>query len=222
VPAGRLLAATGGAPEASGLGGLAGLAADAIAWLGEFGVGLSTFVETVLPPVPSEVVLPLAGYLAERGRLSLVGVIVAATIGGYLGALALYALGARMGEERAVEWLSRLPLLDRDDLERSVTWFHQHGRWSVLVGRLIPGIRSLVSLPAGAARMPLLWFSLLTCAGSLVWNSVLVGAGVALGTQYQLVERYSSVLNYLVYAALAAVVVWLVARRVRRRRGANV
>ena len=103
-----------------------------------------------------------------------------------------------------------------------MTWFHQHGRWSVLVGRLIPGIRSLVSLPAGAARMPLLWFSLLTCAGSLVWNSVLVGAGVALGTQYQLVERYSSVLNYLVYAALAAVVVWLVARRVRRRRGANV
>jgi membrane protein DedA with SNARE-associated domain len=185
-------------------------------------VGVSTFVETVLPPVPSEVILPLAGYLTQRGKLSLVGVIVAATVGGYLGALLLYAVGARMGEDRAVEWLSRLPLLDRDDLERSVTWFHEHGRWSVLIGRLVPGVRSLVSLPAGAARMSLLSFSLLTCAGSLVWNSVLVGAGVALGTQYQLVERYSSVLNYLVYAALAAVVVWLVARRVRRRRGANV
>ncbi|GAB3687201.1 DedA family protein [Angustibacter aerolatus] len=201
-----------------GLTGLVGLAADVIAALGEVGVAVATLAETVFPPLPSEVVLPLAGYLAQQGEMSLPLVVVAATVGGWVGALLLYWLGAALGEQRAIGVLARVPLLDRDDLERAAGWFHRHGRPAVGFGRLVPGVRSLISLPAGAARMPLLQFSLLTVLGSAVWNALLVGAGAALGTQYRTVERYAHVLDYAVYAALAGAVGWLVIRRARRAR----
>ncbi|WP_253259654.1 DedA family protein [Subtercola boreus] len=184
--------------------------------LGEWGVGLFTLLETVFPPIPSEIVLPLAGYLAQLGRLNMVLVVVLSTLGAYLGALLLYALGAALGLERSIRWLSRLPLVDREDFTKAADWFARHGRTAVFFGRLVPGIRSLISLPAGAERMPLLTFSVFTLAGSLLWNGLLIGLGALLGTQYELIDRYSEVLNYAVYAALAGVVVWLVVRRVRR------
>ena len=199
------------------LTGILGWAETVITALGEWGVGLLVLLETVFPPVPSEVILPLAGFLTGQGSLSLPLVILAATAGAYLGALVLYALGARLGLERSIRTLAKLPLVDREDFERASDWFTRHGRSSIFVGRLIPGVRSLISLPAGAARMPLVTFSLFTVAGSGVWNSLLVGMGAALGTQYALVERYSHVLDYVVYAALAALLGWLVVRRVRRR-----
>ena len=198
------------------LTGLLGWAETVITALGEWGVGLLVLLETVFPPVPSEVILPLAGFLTGQGSLNLPLVVLAATAGAYLGALILYALGARLGLERSIRALARLPLVDREDFERAAGWFGRHGRSSIFVGRLIPGVRSLISLPAGAARMPLATFSLFTVAGSGVWNSLLVGMGAALGTQYALVERYSHVLDYVVYAALAALLGWLVVRRVRR------
>jgi len=198
------------------LTGILGWAETVITALGAWGVGLLVLLETVFPPVPSEVILPLAGFLTSQGTLSLPLVVVAATAGAYLGALVLYALGARLGLERSVRALAKLPLVDREDFERAAAWFDRHGRSSVFVGRLIPGVRSLISLPAGAAKMPLPAFSLFTLAGSGLWNALLVGVGAALGTQYALVERYAHALDYLVYAALAALVAWLVVRRVRR------
>jgi membrane protein DedA with SNARE-associated domain len=203
------------------LTGILGWAESVIQALGEWGVGALVLLETVFPPLPSEAILPLAGYLTQRGDLSLPLVVVTATLGAYLGALGLYALGAVLGMERAVRWLAKLPLLDRDDLEGAADWFHRHGRASIFFGRLIPGVRSLISLPAGAERMNLAGFSLFTVAGSGLWNGLLIGLGAALGQQYQLVERYSQFLNYAVYAAIAAFVVWLVARRVRRNRAAE-
>lgn len=200
------------------LGGLLGFASTLISAIGEWGVGLLVLLETVFPPIPSEVILPLAGFLASQGSLNLVLVIITATIGGYVGALILYGLGFALGRERAIRLLAKLPLVDRSDFESSADWFDRHGKPAVLFGRLIPGVRSLISLPAGAARMNLLVFSALTLLGSAVWNALLVGAGSLLGRQYELVERYSSVLNYLVYAVLAGIVVWLIVRRVRRRR----
>ena len=184
--------------------------------IGEWGVGILVLLETIFPPLPSEVVLPLAGFLSSQGSMSLPWVIVAATVGAYLGALGLYAVGARLGQERSVRLLSKLPLVDAEDFRRAGRWFERHGKASVFFGRLIPGVRSLISLPAGAHRMPLGQFSLFTLAGSGLWSGVLVGLGAALGTQYALVERYSRFLNYLVYAALAALVVWLIIRRVRQ------
>ena len=119
-----------------------------------------------------------------------------------------------------VSQLARLPLVDREDFERASAWFGRHGRASVFFGRLVPGVRSLISLPAGAARMPLPTFTLYTLAGSGLWNTLLIGAGAALGGSYATVARYADLLNYLVYAALALLVGWLVVRRVGRSRSA--
>lgn len=200
------------------LSGILGWAERVITALGEWGVGLLVLLETVFPPVPSEVILPLAGFLARQGGLHLPLVVLTATLGAYLGALVLYGLGAKFGLERSIRTLAKLPLVDRADFERAADWFARHGGASVFFGRLIPGVRSVISLPAGARRMPLLSFSLFTLAGSGLWNSLLVGLGAALGSQYSLVERYSRFLNYAVYAALALLLLWLVVRAVRRGR----
>ncbi len=200
------------------LTGLAGLAVNVIDALGELGVGALALLETVFPPIPSEVVLPLAGFLAQQGRMNVFLVLLTATLGGLIGAYILYYVGHRLGEERAIRWLSTLPLVDREDFEKASGWFHRHGRSAVLFGRLIPGVRSLISLPAGSARMPIASFTIFTLIGSLVWNTLLVSLGVLLGRQYHLVDQYSSWLNYAVYAAIAGVVLWLVVRRVRRAR----
>ncbi len=205
------------ASSTQGFSGLSGLVIDLVERLGALGVGLLTVVETVFPPIPSEVVLPLAGYLAGRGDLDLVAVLVAATLGSVVGALALYAAGARLGYERSAQLLARLPLVEVEDVERAQAWFDRHGSSAVFFGRLVPGVRSLVSLPAGAERMPLWRFTALTLAGSLLWNCVLVGAGAALGTQWKTVEQYADVLNYVVTGVVVALVAIFVVRRLRRR-----
>lgn len=198
--------------------GLSGLVLDVVGGLGAVGVALLSLVEMVFPPIPSEVVLPLAGFQANVGQLSLLGVLVAATAGSVAGSLLLYWLGAAFGQRRATALLSRLPLLDAEDVEQASDWFHRHGGAAVFTGRFVPGVRSLVSLPAGAQRMPLLRFTALTLAGTLLWNTALVLAGYALGTQYELVDRYSAVLDYIVLAAIALGLGLLVHRRLRKRR----
>jgi membrane protein DedA with SNARE-associated domain len=206
------------AGNSSDLGGLAGFALTLMQGIGEWGVGLFTLLETVFPPIPSEVILPLAGFLAQRGELNLILVVITSTLGAYVGALILYWLGAALGMDRAISWLSKLPLVDREDFEKAASWFSRHGRSAIFFGRFIPGVRSLISLPAGAERMHLLTFSIFTIAGSALWNGLLIGLGAALGTQYELIEKYSDYLNYAVYAAIAGVVAWLVIRRIRRHR----
>ena len=197
-------------------GGLVGFALWLIETVGEWGVGVFTVIETVFPPIPSEVVLPLAGYQGSLGELSLPLLFVTSTVGSLVGALLLYALGRVLGLERSIRALSRLPLVDRSDFEKAADWFGRHGKGAVFFGRLIPGVRSLVSLPAGASRMSLLTFSLFTVAGSGLWNSLLIGLGALLGTQFELVNQYSSVLNYIVYAVIAGIIIWLIVRRLRR------
>lgn len=203
------------------LTGLSGWVADVMVALGAWGVGLLTALETVFPPIPSEVVLPLAGYLAERGRVGLVAVVVSATLGGVVGALVLYEVARRLGQERAARLIARIPLVDREDVDRAIAWFARHGGASVFFGRLIPGVRSLISLPAGSAAMPIGRFVAFTTAGTLVWNVLLISAGYLLGSQWQQAEQYSSYLNYALYAAIVAFVGWLVVRRVRKSRTAG-
>ena len=200
------------------LDGLTGFAARALDGLGEPGVGLLILLETVFPPIPSEVILPLAGFLATAGSMHLALVILAATAGSLAGALALYAAGAALGRERAIRLLARIPLLDREDLEGAGRWFSRHGGRAVLLGRLVPGVRSLISLPAGAERMPLPRFVLFTVAGSALWNGALIVAGAALGRHFELVDRYSGWLDAALVAALAVAIGALVVRRIRRGR----
>lgn len=204
------------APE--DLGGIAGLAARIMTALGEIGVGVCALAEVVFPPIPSEVILPFAGFLAYQGSMNVLLVLLAATLGSFAGAVILYLLGRRLGEERAIRLLARLPLMDADDFRRSASWLRRHGRGAVFFGRLVPLVRSLISLPAGATRMPFGRFAVFTLAGTLLWNALLVGAGFALGTQYHLVERYTEYLDLVIYAAAALIVGWLVVRRILRAR----
>lgn len=204
------------------LSGLVGAAYRVIQALGEWGVGALTFLETVVPPIPSEVVLPLSGFIARQGQLSLGLLLVTSTLGSYLGALTLYLLADRLGQERAIDVMARLPLVDRHGFERATDWFTDHGRRSIFFGRLVPGVRSLVSLPAGAVHMPLARFTVFTVAGSALWNGLLIGLGWVLGSRYELVDRYSSVLDWVVGTAVVVLVGWLVVRRVRRTRRGRV
>ena len=186
--------------------------------LGALGVGLAILLETVVPPIPSEVVLPLAGFLAQTGRMSLPAAFLAATAGSLLGAALLYQLGSWLGPERSRRLLDRLPLVESADVDKAFRAFERHGRTAVLIGRLVPVVRSFVSVPAGVVRMPWPQFLLYTALGSALWNGLLIGAGVALGTRYELVERYVGLLDGALVLAVAIALGMAVVRHVRRRR----
>jgi membrane protein DedA with SNARE-associated domain len=208
--------------DMSGTGGLTGLVLDVVDALGAPGLGLISFVEVVFPPIPSEIVLPLAGFLVQTGQLGLVAVFVLSTLGSYLGSLVLYWVGAWIGLDRAARIADRIPLMEAADVTKSAEWFHRHEGAAVFTGRFVPGIRSLISLPAGAARMKVWKFSLFTIAGSGIWNALLIGLGMALGTQYELVEEYGHYVDYVFHVAIASVLAWAIVRRVRTRRAERV
>lgn len=199
-------------------GWLAGWVADVISALGLPGVAALVALENVFPPVPSEVVLPLAGFLSGRGAVPLALTVVAATVGSVVGALVLYAAGRRLGRDRLRAVAQRLPLVHGRDVDRAGAWFDRYGDRAVLFGRVVPLVRSGVSIPAGVARMPLGRFVAYTAVGSAVWNAALIGAGYALGSAWQSVGPYSGALNNAVLAALALAAAVFVVRRLRGRR----
>ncbi|WP_434741539.1 DedA family protein [Micromonospora sp. SH-82] len=200
------------------LGGLTGWVAGVIESAGAVGVALLVALESIIPPIPSEIVLALAGYLAGEGRFNLVVVWVAATAGSLLGALVLYWLGAALGEDRLKRWLDRLPLVDLADLEKADRWFERYDTWAVLFGRMMPVVRSLVSVPAGANRMPLPTFTLLTTIGSGIWNALFIGLGYALGSRWEQIDRYSSWFDYAIIGLILLMIANWAVKKVRRRR----
>ena len=203
------------------LGGLTGWVAQVIDSAGELGVGLLVALENIVPPIPSEIVLAMAGYLAGEGRVNVVLVTVAATVGSLVGAQLLYWIGAALGEERLKRWLDRIPLVDRSDLEKADRGFERYGRWAVLLGRMVPVVRSLISVPAGAERMPLGQFVTLTTIGSGIWNSLFVGLGYTLGSRWQQIEKYNTYLDLALYGTFAVLVTTWVVKRVNRRPSAD-
>jgi len=213
------MAAAESSPSDHGFSGLTGFAADVLTQLGDIGVGVLVFLEVLVPPIPSEVILPFAGYLSQSGDLALGWLIVWSTLASWIGALLLYWLGAAIGIERAVRLLAATKLVSRGDLDRGVAWFQRSGGWTVLVGRMVPGVRSLISIPAGATRMNLARFSVYTIVGSGLWNTLLIGVGALLGTQHEQLEHLLGYLDYAVYSALAIAVGVLVLRRIREARG---
>jgi membrane protein DedA with SNARE-associated domain len=202
------------------LQGLTGWVASVIEALGEVGVGLLIALENLIPPIPSEIVLSLAGYLAGEGRMNVLLVLVAATAGSLFGALALYWLGYKLGEERLRRWLDRIPLVDPEDLDKADRWFERHEKSAVLLGRCAPVVRSLISIPAGANHMPLGQFILFTTLGSGVWNALFIAGGYQLGERWQDLEQYGHWFDYAVFAFFAVAIGWWVAKKVRKRRRA--
>jgi membrane protein DedA with SNARE-associated domain len=194
--------------------------------LGAAGVGLLIFLENVIPPIPSEVILPLAGFRARVGAIDALWVWPAATAGSVLGALVLYGLGAWLGYERLHELAAKpwFVLSSRKDLERGYALFAEHGGAIVLLARCVPLIRSVVSIPAGLARMPLGRFTLLTALGSGVWNAVFLGLGWLLGENWEQVEGHLAPVSKVMLGLVVLGLVWLVVRRLRgrnRRGGAH-
>ncbi|MGW5359386.1 DedA family protein [Actinopolymorpha pittospori] len=190
--------------------------------LGGPGAGLAVALENLFPPIPSELILPLAGFTASQGRLSLVGALLWTTLGSLLGAVVLYYIGALVGRDRTRALAAKLPLVKLSDIDRTEAWFLRHGRKTVFFGRMVPIFRSMISIPAGVERMPMAMFLLFTALGSAIWNTTLVMAGYLLGENWSIVETYVGVLSKVVVAAVVlAVVVFIVVRLRGRRRGGN-
>ncbi|MFJ4686572.1 DedA family protein [Streptomyces sp. NPDC088789] len=196
--------------------GIAGWAADLVDTLGGPGAGLAIALENLFPPLPSEVILPLTGFAAAQGVLTLASALFWTTLGSVVGAVVLYWLGLLFGRARMHAIWARLPLVKASDLERTERWFAQHGTKAVFLGRMVPIFRSLISVPAGVERMPLPLFVLLTTLGSLIWNAVLVMAGYWLGDRWEVVEGYVGIVSK---AVLVLVVVAVAAYVVLRLRG---
>ncbi len=220
MPSGVSAALSAALPAAStaepALDGVAGWAVNLMETLGPVGAAIAIALENLFPPLPSEIILPLAGFTASQGSFGLVEAIVWTTAGSVVGALALYLVGALVGRERTRWVAERLPLVKVADVDRTEQFFLKHGGATVFFGRFIPIFRSLISIPAGVERMPLWKFLGLSAAGSLVWNTIFVYAGYALGEQWHVVEEYAGVLQKIVIVVVAAAVVWFVVTRVWR------
>jgi membrane protein DedA with SNARE-associated domain len=180
---------------------------DVVRTLGYPGIAFLTLLENVIPPIPSELIMPLAGFNAERGALSFVGAVAAGSLGSLLGAIGWYVVGRRVGGDslrrffhRHGRWLA----LDDDDLQRATSWFERHGGIAVLVGRLVPGLRTFISVPAGITDMGAVSFTAYTAVGTVLWTAALTGAGVLLGRNYDAVQDYVGPATWLVLAAMLA------------------
>ncbi|MGP6205328.1 DedA family protein [Microbacterium sp.] len=183
--------------------------------IGPAGAGLAIALENIFPPLPSEVILPMAGLSASRGSFSLAEALIWTTLGSVVGAFLLYGIGAWLGVDRLRTIAAKVPLLRPDDIDRTVAWFHRHGGKAVFFGRMVPIFRSLISIPAGVTRMPLWKFGLLTVAGSALWNTIFVLAGFFLGEAWPVIERYADILQYVVIAAVVVGIAWFLVVRIR-------
>jgi membrane protein DedA with SNARE-associated domain len=189
--------------------------------IGLVGVAFLIALESIIPPIPSEMVLLLSGFNVQQGRFPLVPAILLATVGSVVGAWGLYWLGAAIRGERLELYLSKVGRwmgLTRDDVATGFSWFNRHGPKVVFFGRLIPVVRSVVSIPAGAERMSFLSFTALTAAGSLLWNTVWIMIGRQLGEQWHQAEEWQGVVEKVVIAVLVVAAVWLVVKARRRSR----
>lgn len=187
--------------------------------LGYVGIGLLMFLENVFPPIPSELIMPLAGFTVAQGNMKFLPVLVAGVIGTVLGALVWYYAGIFSGEKRLKnladkygKWIT----VSSSDIETAQNWFRRHGTKAVFFGRFIPGIRTLISLPAGLNNMPLIPFLIYSTLGTIMWVGLLTYAGYLLGDNYTLVDEYLAPVSKIVIASVVIwFIIWIIRRRVR-------
>ena len=188
--------------------------------IGGPGIALAIFLENIFPPIPSEVILPLAGFTAAQGHYTRVEAVLWATLGSVAGAILLYGIGAALGLDRLKVIAHKMPLVDVADVDKADAWFTKHGPKAVFFGRFVPGIRSLISIPAGIDRMRLTSFLFYTTAGSLIWNTLFVWIGYQLGDRYHLVEEYMDPISKVVYVLIIltalGTIAWMVRRSMKR------
>ncbi len=201
---------------------LAGWAVDVVQSFGYVGVFVLVLAGSLYLPIPTEVTLPLFGFLVVQGRLSFGAVLLAATAARVSAAFVFYALGLRIGEaglRRLIERMERTKLLFGSDIDRASAAFERHGGKAILIGHLIPGVGALISVPAGLGRMPILWrFLGYTLVGATSWTAALVTLGWALGRRWRVVEFYASFVGLAVLAALILGLSWFLWRRWKAHR----
>ena len=163
---------------------------------GYLGIVLLMFAENVFPPIPSELIMPLAGFTAAKGDLNVFGVVAAGSIGTLIGALLWYYIGLRLG----LEWIKKMAnrhgrwmTLDEEGVDQANEWFRRHGKMALVIGHLVPAVRTLISVPAGVSRMPLLTFLVASAIGTVAWTAILTAAGYLLESQYERVEGYANI-----------------------------
>jgi membrane protein DedA with SNARE-associated domain len=207
---------------------LIGAAVAANPWMGYGAIFAAMFLENLFPPIPSELIMPLGGFYVHQGQLALLPVVLAGLVGTVLGALPWYGIGRLINEERIEHWLERHGRwigISPQELKRSRTWFNRHGTALVFWGRLVPGIRTLISVPAGIEMMPFAPFLIWTTAGSLIWTLLLTLAGLVLGEGYSNVELWiepvAKVIKVLLVLAVAAGVAWLGLRSWKKRNSSH-
>ena len=192
-----------------------------ISQFGYLAVAALILFENVFPPIPSELILPLSGFLATQTEMTLPGVIIAATVGSVVGAYFLYGIGRLLSQERLEGFFDTKPMrmlgFHSDDVAKAIGWFDRKGQITVLICRCIPVVRSLISIPAGTARMNPVKFTLFTLVGSTVWNTVLCSLGAAAGSAWETVseqaEWVSDIVKYIIIAAVVVVAIgWIVKR----------
>ena len=203
---------------------LIGNAVKANQWIGYSAILLAMFLENLFPPIPSELIMPLGGFYVQQGQLHFLPVVLAGLIGTVLGAFPWYGIGRLVNEERLEYWLStygRWIGIGPDDLSRSRRWFGRYGKALVFWGRLVPGIRTLISVPAGIELMPFIPFLIWTTAGSLIWTLFLTLAGFLLGESYNHVEIWidpvSKGVKVVLVISLLSGLTFLALRQWRRR-----
>lgn len=186
--------------------------------LGEPGVGVALFIETFFPPMPSEAVLPGAGFLAYAGHMNVWLAILWATIGCLVGAWGFYAIGALLGRDRTAWLVEKTPLLEIEDFHKAERFFTRFGGIAVLFGRCVPLVRSFISVPAGIERMPLFKFSLYTVIGSAVWNTIWIGLGYVFGPAIEpILAQWSGIISNIVVVIIGLLVLWFILARVYKR-----
>ncbi len=208
--------------DTESLGGLAGWTVDLMDKLGGPGAAVAVGLDNLFPPIPSELILPLAGFTAAQGRFSLAEALVWTTAGSVIGAVIVYLVGYFFGRERTRKLITMLPLVKGSDFDHAERWFAKHGTKAVFFGRMVPLVRSFISVPAGIERMSFWVFLVLTTFGSLLWNTIFVVAGYFLGANWHVVDEYAGIFQYIVIAAIAVALVVFVVKRLRERRNADV
>jgi membrane protein DedA with SNARE-associated domain len=180
---------------------------------GVWGIAFLMLLENVFPPIPSELIMPLAGYRAAQGDANILLVILAGTLGSLAGGFFWYGLGRWIGEEglkRLADQFGRWMTVTRDDIDKADDWFDTHGHKAVLLGRLIPTVRTLISVPAGLSEMPWRRFLIYSAVGTAVWTSLLALLGYALGSQYDRINAWLDPVSLGVVALIVAVYVYRV------------
>ncbi len=188
--------------------------------LGYFGIALLMFLDNVFPPIPSEIIMPSAGFTASQGQLLLSGVIIAGSTGSLVAAAVLYWMGRKISHDsifKFIDHYGKYLFIKSNDVKKSLDWFEQYGHRIVFFGRMIPAARSLISIPAGMSRMPFWKFMTYSGLGTIIWTSFLACVGYYFGNNTELMHQIFSQVGYIIIAIVITLILWVLYRRQKRK-----